>query len=108
MQLALAVLSVLLGRRITPDDYPKNLDGLLDEFARTSGKRSPTLAGPLRRWLEEALDPAAGFETAVDAGESLLAPGVSGRADRHRRTSDHRTNASVAGAEHHRTRDQGH
>lgn len=78
VQLALAVLSVLLGRRITPDDYPKNLDALLDEFARTSGKRSPTLAGPLRRWLEEALDPAAGFETAVDAGESLLALGYPG------------------------------
>ena len=78
VQLALAVLSVLLGRRITPDDYPKNLDGLLDEFARTSGKRSPTLAGPLRRWLEEALDPAAGFETAVDAGASLLALGYPG------------------------------
>ena len=78
VQLALAALSVLLGRRITPDDYPKNLDVLLDEFARTSGKRSPTLAGPLRRWLEEALDPAAGFETAVEAGESLLALGYLG------------------------------
>jgi len=78
VQLALAVLSVLLGRRITPDDYPKNLDALLDEFARTSGKRSPTLAGPLRRWLEQALDPAAGFETAVDAGENLLALGYPG------------------------------
>ena len=78
VQLALAVLSVLLGRRITPDDYPKNLDALLDEFARTSGKRSPTLAGPLRRWLEEALDPAAGFETAVEAGEGLRALGISG------------------------------
>jgi hypothetical protein len=78
VQLALAALSVLLGRRITPDDYPKNLDLLLDEFARTSGKRSPTLAGPLRRWLEEALDPAAGYETAVEAGESLLALGYLG------------------------------
>ena len=78
VQLALAVLSVLLGRRITPDDYPKNLDALLDEFARTSGKRSPTLAGPLRRWLEEALDPAAGFETAVAAGEGLRAFGYLG------------------------------
>src|SRR5262245_20142204 len=78
VQLALAALSVLLGRRITPDDYPTNLDLLLDQFARTSGKRSPTLAAPLRRWLEEALDPAGGFETAAEAGDSLVAPGYLG------------------------------
>src|SRR5262245_47812522 len=78
MQLALVALSVLLGRRITPEEYPRNLDGLLDEFAETSGKRSPTLVGPLRRWLVEALDPAAGFETAIAAGESLTVLGHPG------------------------------
>jgi hypothetical protein len=69
---------VLLGRRVTPDEYPKDLDRLLDEFAETSGKRSPTLVGPLRRWLIEALDPSAGFETALEAGESLTLLGHSG------------------------------
>jgi len=78
VQLGLVALSVLLGRRITPDDYPKNLDKLLDEFARTSGRRSPALAAPLRRWLEEALDPAAGFDSAVAAGESLTLLGHPG------------------------------
>jgi serine/threonine protein kinase len=78
VQLGLVTLSVLLGRPITPDDYPKNLERLLDEFAETSGKRSPTLVGPLRRWLIEALDPGAGFETAVEAGDSLRLPGHSG------------------------------
>jgi hypothetical protein len=78
VQLGLVALSVLLGRRITPDEYPKNLDRLLDEFAETSGKRSPTLVGPLRRWLIEALDPSAGFETALEAGESLTLLGHPG------------------------------
>src|SRR5215813_7432504 len=53
VQLGLVALSVLLGRRVTPDEYPKDLDRLLDEFAETSGKRSPTLVGPLRKWLIE-------------------------------------------------------
>jgi len=78
VQLGLVALSVLLGRRVTPDEYPKDLDRLLDEFAETSGKRSPTLVGPLRRWLIEALDPSAGFETALEAGESLTLLGHQG------------------------------
>ena len=78
VQLGLVALSVLLGRRITPDDYPNNLEKLLDEFAETSGKRSPALVGPLRRWLVEALDPSAGFETAVEAGEGLTFAGHPG------------------------------
>lgn len=78
VQLGLVALSVLLGRRVTPEEYPKNLDALLDEFADTSGKRSPTLVAPLRRWLEAALDPAAGFHTAVEAGDSLSVLGHPG------------------------------
>jgi PEGA domain-containing protein len=78
VQLGLVALSVLLGRRVTPEEYPSNLDGLLDEFAETSGKRSPALIEPLRRWLVEALDPAAGFESALAAGESLSVLGHPG------------------------------
>jgi hypothetical protein len=78
VQLGLVALSVLLGRRITPEDYPNNLEKLLDEFAETSGRRSPALVGPLRRWLVEALDPSAGFETAVEAGEGLTFAGHPG------------------------------
>ena len=78
LQLGLVALSVLLGRRVTPEEYPENLDALLDEFAEAAGRRSPTLVGPLRRWLEEALDPAAGFETAFEAGESLSVLGHPG------------------------------
>src|SRR5262245_58471636 len=78
VQLGLITLSVLLGRRITPEDYPANLEKLLNEFANTSGRRSPTLVGPLRKWLIEALDPAAGFESSVAAGESLTVLGHPG------------------------------
>src|SRR5205814_773641 len=48
VQLALLALSVLLGRRITPADYPRDLQLLLDEFAETAGRRSPALVPPLR------------------------------------------------------------
>ena len=78
VQLGLVALSVLLGRRVTPEDYPGNLDGLLDEFAENAGRRSPTLVTPLRRWLEQALDPAAGFDSALEAGESLSVLGHPG------------------------------
>jgi PEGA domain-containing protein len=55
VQIGLIALSVLLGRRVTPNDYPKHLDALLDEFSDTVGRRSPTLVAPLRLWLERAL-----------------------------------------------------
>ena len=41
--------------------------------------RSSIVGDTLRRWLEQALDPAAGFETAVDAGENLLAKALGDR-----------------------------
>jgi hypothetical protein len=55
VQLGLIVLSLCLGRRMTPDDYPSKLELLLDEFTDTVGRRSPKIAGPLRLWLERAL-----------------------------------------------------
>ena len=55
VQLALMALSVLLGRRVTPDDYASRLGALLDEFAEAAGRRSPALVPPLRLWLERAL-----------------------------------------------------
>ena len=55
VQLALVVLSLCLGRRITPADYPARLELLLDEFTHTVGRRSRKIAGPLRLWLERAL-----------------------------------------------------
>jgi hypothetical protein len=60
-QLGLVALSVLLGRRITPQEYPDKLGLLLDEFTDSATRRSPSLVGPLRQWLEQALRIDGGF-----------------------------------------------
>ena len=80
VQLGLVALSVLLGRRVTPEDYETRLDALLDEFAANAGKRSPTLVPPLRQWLERALQMhGKGFASALDAAQELGAlPPASG------------------------------
>jgi len=72
VQLALVALSVLLGRRVTPEDYASRMGALLDEFADTAGKRSPSLVPPLREWLERALQLGdRGFASALDAAHDL-------------------------------------
>ena len=79
VQLGLVALSVLLGRRVTPEDYATRLDALLDEFAENAGKRSPTLVPPLRQWLERALQMhGKGFASALDAaaGTGRAAAGI--------------------------------
>lgn len=55
IQLALIVLSVLLGRRVAPSQFPDGLGLLLDECTDADGpQRSPSVI-TLRRWLERAL-----------------------------------------------------
>jgi hypothetical protein len=72
VQIGLIALSVLLGRRVTPSDYPKHLDALLDEFSTTAGLRFPPLVVPLRSWLERALrSDGYGFRSARDARDGL-------------------------------------
>jgi serine/threonine-protein kinase len=72
-QLALIALSVMLGRRITPLEYPNQLSRLLDEFAEVAERRSPALAAPLRAWLERALSiDNRAFETPLDAMTGVL------------------------------------
>ena len=77
IQIGWMVLSVLLGRRITPAEYPQHLDALIDEFVRTSGRRSPTMVPPIRRWLEHALRLDGDmFDSAVEANHALRELGV--------------------------------
>jgi hypothetical protein len=72
IQVAWIALSLLLGRRITPLDYPQRVDTLLDEFVRASRGRSPLLASALRRWLERALHARGdAFESAIQAQAGL-------------------------------------
>jgi hypothetical protein len=75
IQLGWLTLSVLLGRRLQSAEYPDRIGDLLDEFSRTTAMRSPTLVGPLRKWLERALHGEAGtFGAALEAGDSESHP----------------------------------
>jgi hypothetical protein len=72
VQIGLVSLAVLLGRRITPAEYPSRLPQLLDEFSEVAGRRSQGLADPLRIWLEQALrTDGRGFRSAKDARGGL-------------------------------------
>ena len=69
-QLGFLALSLLLGRRLNPADYPDKISGLLDEFVIHAG--SPMLAAKLRTWLERAMQLSQrAFATAADAEAAL-------------------------------------
>lgn len=53
IQLGYIALSLLLGRKLEPADYPDQVPALLDEFTKGSG--SAIVSGKLRGWLERAL-----------------------------------------------------
>ncbi len=53
IQLGFIALSLLLGRRLDPSDYPDQVPALLDEFTKTTG--SAIVSSKLRGWLERAM-----------------------------------------------------
>jgi hypothetical protein len=53
IQLGFIALSLLLGRKLEPADYPDQVPALLDEFTKSSG--SAIVSGKMRGWLERAL-----------------------------------------------------
>jgi hypothetical protein len=55
IQVAWIALSLLLGRRIPPFEFPTGVGTLLDEFVGAHRGRSAALVSELRRWLESAL-----------------------------------------------------
>ena len=70
-QLGFLALSLLLGRRLNPADYPEKIAGLLDEFVIHAG--SPMLAAKLRTWLERAMQLSQrAFASAADAEAALV------------------------------------
>ena len=76
VQLALVALSLLLGRRVGPADYPRRIDDLLDRIGETTGD---DLFSPLRFWLERALQVSGRvFECAEDARAALSDLGEDG------------------------------
>jgi len=67
IQLGLITLSLLLGRRIDPADYPSKMTALVDEFAKSDADT----AKRFRPWLERALQITNGFATATEATEAF-------------------------------------
>jgi PEGA domain-containing protein len=70
-QLGLIALSVLLGRRLSSDEYPDNLSRVLDQVAVVSERRSPVPFQGLRTWLERALQLNGQFLDSGDAQNAL-------------------------------------
>lgn len=54
IQLGFLALSLMIGRRLSPVDYPGNIERLVSESALLPSGRSPEAAW-LRRWIERAL-----------------------------------------------------
>lgn len=71
-QLGLLMLCLVLGRRVTPEEYPQGMTRLLDEFAVAANRRAPDLTAPMSAWLEQSLDPS-GFESVAEASHALSA-----------------------------------
>ena len=70
VQIGLMVLSVVLGRRVGPDEYPAKLSALLYEFGVVA--RQFALVEPLRLWVERALRvDGHGFRNAREARDGL-------------------------------------
>jgi hypothetical protein len=55
VQLALVALSLMVGRRLAPDEYPDKTRALLDELTRKNQVHNPAKFQLVRAWLERAL-----------------------------------------------------
>ncbi len=71
VQLAYICLSLVLGRRVTPEECGRQRLRVLDEFTSACDRQSPGSGRPLRTWLEQALD-RDGFRTASEADDALV------------------------------------
>lgn len=71
VQLAFICLSLVLGRRVTPEECGRQRLRVLDEFTSACDRQSPGSGRPLRSWIEQALD-RDGFRTASDADDALV------------------------------------
>jgi hypothetical protein len=71
-QLALIALSLMVGRRLGPDEYPDKIRDLLDELTRKNHMHNLPKFQLLRHWLERALQLSEKpFATAQDAQAGL-------------------------------------
>lgn len=71
-QLGLIALSLLLGRRVGPDESQESMARLLEQVGQTADRDSPVLFRRLRAWLERALQlDDQVFESSGDAEDAL-------------------------------------
>lgn len=71
IQLGFIALSLLVGRRLDPAEYPDNVPALLDEFSKSAGGLT-SVSTRLRTWLERALQIGdQPFASARDAHEAF-------------------------------------
>jgi hypothetical protein len=73
LQAALAMLSLVLGRRVSPSEFPAQTAELIDEFTSACNRRAPDVTPALGAWIGQALDPH-GFRNASDAERALVDP----------------------------------
>jgi len=71
VQLAYICLSLVLGRRVTPEECGRQRLRVLDECTSACDRQSPGSGRPLRSWIEQALD-RDGFRTASEADDALV------------------------------------
>jgi len=73
VQMAIAALSLMMGRRIAADEYPRQVPAMLDSLEDRSLWHEPETFRSLRVWLERALLQISdrGFESARDAYAGL-------------------------------------
>ena len=72
LQLGYLALSMLLGRRLDPADYPAKVSSYFAELEKRSEHRAP-VAPSLRRWIERALQIGGqSFASAQEANEAFV------------------------------------
>jgi hypothetical protein len=69
-QVALVGLSLIIGRRVTPDDFTRQLERLLDDLTAACERQAPGTGVGMRAWIERALSDE-GFPSAVEAEAAL-------------------------------------
>lgn len=73
IQVALVVVSLMAGRRVSPEDYPQGLREVLDPIEDRHIWHEPESFRSLRAWLERALQMRErGFESAREAYAALM------------------------------------
>ncbi len=72
-QVGAVALALILGRRLTPDDYPHKTAGMVDAATARTGDTMAPLPAAMRNWLRRALqlEPRGIFTSAIDAQAEL-------------------------------------